>query len=128
MHSFLLVQDSGAYLEHRYAGPRGISILGLNTGTLDLTENFWGHRVLKLHNQNNIVQCFIAYLIKQCLLSLQVGLEGEKASWFTEEGSQKLNWKKAGGNAPAFTWYKVIYRLLTAGNNWLSIYLENSES
>ncbi|XP_021900379.1 beta-galactosidase 13-like [Carica papaya] len=74
--------DSGAYLEHRYAGPRGISILGLNTGTLDLTENFWGHRV---------------------------GLEGEKASWFTEEGSQKLNWKKAGGNAPAFTWYKTYF-------------------
>ncbi|KAJ6906382.1 beta-galactosidase 13-like [Populus alba x Populus x berolinensis] len=37
--------DSGAYMEHRYAGPRGVSILGLNTGTLDLTSNGWGHQV-----------------------------------------------------------------------------------
>jgi hypothetical protein len=41
----LSMKDSGAYMEHRYAGPRGVSILGLNTGTLDLTSNGWGHQV-----------------------------------------------------------------------------------
>lgn len=34
--------DSGAYMEHRYAGPKSILILGLNTGILDLTTNNWG--------------------------------------------------------------------------------------
>lgn len=33
-------------MEHRYAGPRAITVLGLNTGTLDLTINGWGHQVL----------------------------------------------------------------------------------
>ncbi|KAM1453891.1 hypothetical protein ACFXTO_003466 [Malus domestica] len=37
--------DSGAYMEHRYAGPRTINVLGLNTGTIDLSQNGWGHRV-----------------------------------------------------------------------------------
>jgi hypothetical protein len=43
--SSLSMKDSGAYMEHRYAGPRGVSILGLNTGTLDLSSNGWGHQV-----------------------------------------------------------------------------------
>lgn len=33
-------------MEHRYAGPRAITILGLNTGTIDLTQNGWGHQVI----------------------------------------------------------------------------------
>lgn len=45
---FQKIQDSGAYMEHRYAGPKSISILGLNTGTIDLTKNGWGHQVI--HN------------------------------------------------------------------------------
>lgn len=40
------IQDSGAYMEHRYAGPKSISILGLNKGKLELTKNGWGHRVI----------------------------------------------------------------------------------
>lgn len=38
-------QDSGAYMEHRYAGPKTISIVGLNRGKIELTANGWGHRV-----------------------------------------------------------------------------------
>jgi len=32
-------------MEHRYAGPKLVSIIALNTGTLDITTNLWGHRV-----------------------------------------------------------------------------------
>lgn len=33
-------------MEHRYAGPRAVSIIGLKSGTRDLTENKeWGHLV-----------------------------------------------------------------------------------
>ena len=39
------MKDSGAYMEHRFAGPRAVTVLGLNTGTLDLTANGWGHKV-----------------------------------------------------------------------------------
>ena len=43
---FLFLQDSGAYLEHRYTGPRSVSILGLSSGVLDLTESSkWGNKV-----------------------------------------------------------------------------------
>ncbi|EFH38695.1 hypothetical protein ARALYDRAFT_359611 [Arabidopsis lyrata subsp. lyrata] len=38
--------DSGSYMEHTYAGPRGVSIIGLKSGTRDLIENNeWGHLV-----------------------------------------------------------------------------------
>ncbi|MGD7361353.1 hypothetical protein, partial [Ralstonia pseudosolanacearum] len=37
--------DSGAYLEHRLTGVHSVSIQGLNTGTLDLSMNGWGHLV-----------------------------------------------------------------------------------
>jgi hypothetical protein len=33
-------------MEHRYAGPKTITILGLNSGTIDLTLNGWGQQVL----------------------------------------------------------------------------------
>ena len=39
-------------MEHRYAGPRAITILGLNTGTIDLTQNGWGHQVKQKNNIN----------------------------------------------------------------------------
>lgn len=42
----LYEQDSGSYLEHRYTGPRSVSIVGLSSGPLDLTEkNKWGNKV-----------------------------------------------------------------------------------
>ncbi|KAF7841215.1 beta-galactosidase 13-like [Senna tora] len=74
--------DSGAYMEHRYAGPKSIFILGLNTGTIDLSDSGWGHRV---------------------------SLKGEKEQIFTEEGSKKFDWKKADGVGPAASWYKTTF-------------------
>ncbi|CAN1192507.1 Beta-galactosidase 13 [Linum perenne] len=76
--------DSGAYMEHRYAGPRGISILGLNTGTLDLSQNGWGH---------------------------QVGLVGQHDELFTEDGSKKGKWSDVpkGAKGPPLAWYKAMF-------------------
>ncbi|GMI88071.1 beta-galactosidase 13 [Hibiscus trionum] len=73
--------DSGAYMEHRYAGPRSVTILGMNTGTLDISENGW---------------------------SLQVGLVGEEKKIFTEEGSKSVNWTKVDQGGP-ITWYKGYF-------------------
>ncbi|KAK8625188.1 hypothetical protein V6N13_090063 [Hibiscus sabdariffa] len=79
MLSFVVgLPDSGAYMEHRYAGPRSITILGLNTGTLDISENGWSH---------------------------QVGIDGEKKKIFTEEGSKSVKWTKP-DQGGAITWYK----------------------
>ncbi|KAF8406609.1 hypothetical protein HHK36_008698 [Tetracentron sinense] len=74
--------DSGAYLEHRLAGVHSVSIQGLNTGTLDLTINGWGH---------------------------QVGLDGEKLHVFTQGGSHRVKWTDAKGPGPALTWYKTYF-------------------
>ncbi|KAF8033180.1 hypothetical protein BT93_D1935 [Corymbia citriodora subsp. variegata] len=75
--------DSGAYMEHRYAGPRLVTILGLNTGTLDLTLNGWGH---------------------------QVGLDGEKVRLYTQSGSHRVQWTEATkGVGRALTWYKTYF-------------------
>ncbi|KDP29649.1 hypothetical protein JCGZ_18811 [Jatropha curcas] len=75
--------DSGAYMEHRFAGPRGVEILGLNTGTLDVSSNGWGH---------------------------QVGLTGQNEKWYTEEGLKKVTWKEVPqGKGPPLTWYKAYF-------------------
>lgn len=68
-------------MEHRYAGPRGISILGLNTGTIDLSVNGWGH---------------------------QAGLAGERNQVYTEEGSKKVKWNSVSKAGPPLSWYKVM--------------------
>ncbi|AES89386.1 beta-galactosidase-like protein [Medicago truncatula] len=74
--------DSGAYMEHRYAGPKTITILGLMSGTIDLTSNGWGH---------------------------QVGLQGENDSIFTEKGSKKVEWKDGKGKGSTISWYKTNF-------------------
>ncbi|PNX84706.1 beta-galactosidase 13-like protein [Trifolium pratense] len=74
--------DSGAYMEHRYAGPKSISVLGLNTGTIDLSENGWGNRV---------------------------GLKGEQLQIFSEEGSKKVEWSPSVGQARALSWFKTRF-------------------
>ncbi|XLU47975.1 hypothetical protein S245_042789, partial [Arachis hypogaea] len=74
--------DSGAYMEHRYAGPKSITILGLNTGTIDVTHNGWGH---------------------------QVGLQGEKLEIFTEAGSKKVQWSPVTGPVQGLRWYKTHF-------------------
>ncbi|KAL5129884.1 Beta-galactosidase 13 [Glycine soja] len=74
--------DSGAYMEHRFAGPKSIFILGLNSGKIDLASNGWGHKV---------------------------GIKGEELGIFTEEGSKKVQWKEAKGSGPALSWYKTNF-------------------
>ncbi|KAH0451883.1 hypothetical protein IEQ34_019182 [Dendrobium chrysotoxum] len=73
--------DSGPYLEHRMAGIHSVAIQGLNTGTLDLTSNGWGH---------------------------QVGLLGEKLQIYSQEGSSKVQWTQPVGNT-ALVWYKRYF-------------------
>ncbi|XP_015581880.2 beta-galactosidase 13-like [Ricinus communis] len=81
--SLVGLPDSGAYMEHRYAGPRGVTILGLNTGTLDLSSNGWGH---------------------------EVGLTGERDKRYSEEGAQKVSWQDVpNGEGPPITWYKSYF-------------------
>ncbi|CAJ1973023.1 unnamed protein product [Sphenostylis stenocarpa] len=74
--------DSGAYMEHRYAGPKSITILALNTGTLDITDNTWGHRV---------------------------GLKGEGLKVFDAEGSLRAKWKPLGPIPRPLTWYRTRF-------------------
>ncbi|KAK8964895.1 Beta-galactosidase 11 [Platanthera guangdongensis] len=73
--------DSGPYLERRLAGVHSIAVQGLNTGTLDLTANGWGH---------------------------QVGFRGEKLQIYTPKGSLRVQWTKAEVNTPV-TWYKRYF-------------------
>ncbi|TKY67659.1 Beta-galactosidase 14 [Spatholobus suberectus] len=74
--------DSGAYMEHRFAGPKSIIILGLNSGKIDLTSNGWGQKV---------------------------GIQGEELDIFTEEGSKKVEWKESKGPGRAVSWYKTKF-------------------
>ncbi|XP_010468659.1 PREDICTED: beta-galactosidase 13-like [Camelina sativa] len=75
--------DSGSYMEHRYTGPRSVSILGLSSGPLDLTEqNKWGNKV---------------------------GMEGERLGIHAEEGLEKVKWQKLSGKEPGLTWYQTYF-------------------
>lgn len=77
LSSTLGMMDSGAFLEHRQAGVHTVTIQGLNTGTLDLTNGGWGHIV---------------------------GLDGEKKQFHTEQGMGSVQWKPAQFDRP-LTWY-----------------------
>ncbi|PNT68547.1 beta-galactosidase 11 [Brachypodium distachyon] len=79
------MQDSGVYLEHRQAGIDGVTIQGLNTGTLDLTSNGWGHLV---------------------------GLEGERRNAHTEKGGDGVQWVPAVFDRP-LTWYRRRFDIPT---------------
>ncbi|CAF1706391.1 unnamed protein product [Brassica oleracea var. botrytis] len=75
--------DSGSYLEHRFTGPRSVSISGLSSGPMDLTEKSkWGNKV---------------------------GMEGEKLDIHTEKGLKKVKWEKFSGKAPGLTWYQTYF-------------------
>ncbi|CAN4107357.1 unnamed protein product [Withania somnifera] len=75
--------NSGAYMEKRFAGPRGITLQGLMAGTLDITPNVWGH---------------------------EVGVFGEREQLFTEEGAEKVEWTSVTGPPPGpITWYKTYF-------------------
>ncbi|XP_057500684.1 beta-galactosidase 13-like [Actinidia eriantha] len=74
--------NSGAYMEKRFAGPRAVTIQGLNTGTLDVTLNTWGH---------------------------EVGIKGEKLQVYTEDKLSMVEWTPAKGSGPPLTWYKTYF-------------------
>uniref|UniRef100_A0A0D3H2X4 Beta-galactosidase n=1 Tax=Oryza barthii TaxID=65489 RepID=A0A0D3H2X4_9ORYZ len=78
LSSTLGLMDSGSYLEHRMAGVYTVTIQGLNTGTLDLTTNGWGH---------------------------VVGLDGERRRVHSEQGMGAVAWKPGKDNQP-LTWYR----------------------
>ncbi|XP_027357087.1 beta-galactosidase 13-like [Abrus precatorius] len=80
--SIVGLPDSGAYMEHRFAGPKSASILALNSGTLDLTGNTWSHKV---------------------------GIKGEDMRVFAEDGSTRAKWKPLGGPVRALSWYKTRF-------------------
>uniref|UniRef100_A0A0D9XAK8 Beta-galactosidase n=1 Tax=Leersia perrieri TaxID=77586 RepID=A0A0D9XAK8_9ORYZ len=78
LSSTLGMMDSGSYLEHRQAGVHTVTIQGLNTGTLDLTTNGWGH---------------------------VVGLDGERRSVHTDAGMSAVKWNPGKNDRP-MTWYR----------------------
>ncbi|CAN0846104.1 Beta-galactosidase 14 [Linum grandiflorum] len=80
--SIMGLPDSGAYMERRYAGPRGVSIIGLKSGRLDLSSNGWGH---------------------------QVGLDAENVEVYTEDGSCRVKWTQIQVQGRALTWYKTYF-------------------
>ncbi|WOK94685.1 hypothetical protein Cni_G03390 [Canna indica] len=73
--------DSGPFLEHRLAGVHTVVIQGLMTGTLDLTQNVWGH---------------------------EVALKGEKQGIFNEEKLNVVKWEKAKKDTQV-VWYKRYF-------------------
>ncbi|XAR72703.1 Beta-galactosidase [Bertholletia excelsa] len=85
--------NSGAYMERRFAGVRGVTIQGMMAGTLDVTENTWAQ---------------------------EVGVKGEKSWFFTEEGSKTVQWTPAKGAGPPITWYKTYFEA-PEGNNPVAI-------
>ncbi|XP_062196438.1 beta-galactosidase 11-like [Phragmites australis] len=82
------MMDSGAFLEHRQAGVQSVQVQGLNTGTLDLTPNGWGH---------------------------VVGLVGEEKQVYTEKGMSSVSWKPAVVDRP-LTWYKRYFDMPSGEN------------
>ncbi|KAM3344125.1 beta-galactosidase 13 isoform X1 [Capsicum galapagoense] len=92
--------NSGAYMEKRFAGPRGVTIQGLMAGTLDITQNNWGHKV---------------------------GVFGEKEAIFTEEGSKKVQWTPVTGPTKgAVTWYKTYFNA-PEGTNPLALKMDKMQ-
>ncbi|GAA0140504.1 galactosidase [Lithospermum erythrorhizon] len=76
--------NSGAYMEKRFAGPRAVTIQGLMAGTLDITQNNWGH---------------------------EVGISGERDQIYTKAGAKKIKWKSLSemNGSKAVTWYKTHF-------------------
>ncbi|KAK4345455.1 hypothetical protein RND71_035631 [Anisodus tanguticus] len=92
--------NSGAYMEKRFAGPRGVTIQGLMAGTLDITQNNWGH---------------------------EVGVFGEKQELFTEEGAKKVKWTPITGPPKGVvTWYKTYFDA-PEGNNPVALRMDRMQ-
>ncbi|KAL0412392.1 UNVERIFIED_CONTAM: Beta-galactosidase 13 [Sesamum radiatum] len=69
-------------MEKRFAGPRAVTLEGLMSGTLDITNNQWGN---------------------------QVGVNGEKVPVYTEEGAKTVKWVPFAGTPSPVTWYKTYF-------------------
>ncbi|CAO2815605.1 unnamed protein product [Amaranthus hypochondriacus] len=89
--------DSGSYMEKRWAGLKTCIVFGLGTGELDLTSNGWHH---------------------------QIGLQGERLQYFTEEGAKNAEWKPAKGSGEYLSWYKTYFDA-PDGNDPVVIRMEN---
>lgn len=48
-------------MEKRFAGPRGVTIQGLMAGTLDITQNNWGHKV-SIFTIHDYIQIYLVFL------------------------------------------------------------------
>lgn len=102
-------------MEKRFSGLRFVTVKGLNTGTLDVSNNGYGFKVinnlnLKRWNQHLFLNPFSTDGLI-IMSTLQVGLEGEKLRIFSEEGVKKVKWSSAMGTQP-ITWYKVSTNVL----------------
>ncbi|XP_020261943.1 beta-galactosidase 7-like [Asparagus officinalis] len=75
--------DGGAYLERRAAGLRSVKVFNSANQSVDLSDDQWGY---------------------------QVGLTGEQAKIYTEEGSTKKDWQtiESSLNQP-LVWYKTTF-------------------
>ncbi|KAL0454082.1 UNVERIFIED_CONTAM: Beta-galactosidase 13 [Sesamum latifolium] len=82
-------------MEKRFAGPRAVTLEGLMSGTLDITNNQWGN---------------------------QVGVNGEKVPVYTEEGAKTVKWVPFAGTPSPVTWYKgmVWVNGQSIGRYWVS--------
>ncbi|KXG36088.1 beta-galactosidase 12 [Sorghum bicolor] len=81
LSSTMGMKDSGGELAEVKGGIQECLIQGLNTGTLDLQVNGWGHKA---------------------------ALEGEDKEIYSEKGVGKVQWKPA-ENDRAATWYKRYF-------------------
>uniref|UniRef100_A0A0A8YH38 Beta-galactosidase n=1 Tax=Arundo donax TaxID=35708 RepID=A0A0A8YH38_ARUDO len=81
LSSTMGMKDSGGELAEVKGGIKECRIQGLNTGTLDLQDNGWGHKA---------------------------ALEGEDKEIYTEKGVSKVQWKPA-QNERGATWYKRYF-------------------
>ncbi|KAF8759403.1 hypothetical protein HU200_010448 [Digitaria exilis] len=81
LSSTMGMKDSGGELAEVKGGIQECLVQGLNTGTLDLQVNGWGHKA---------------------------ALEGEDKEIYSEKGMGKVQWKPA-ENDRAATWYKRYF-------------------
>ncbi|RRT54092.1 hypothetical protein B296_00015914 [Ensete ventricosum] len=101
------MQDSGAYLEHRLSGVHTVVVQGLNAGSLDLSQNVWGHKVLHVlllgpysTSRNGSKLICVGIPIPK------VALEGERQAIYDEKKVDTVKWEDAKSDSP-ITWYKV---------------------
>uniref|UniRef100_A0A0E0IN08 Beta-galactosidase n=1 Tax=Oryza nivara TaxID=4536 RepID=A0A0E0IN08_ORYNI len=81
LSSSMGMKDSGGELVEVKGGIQDCVVQGLNTGTLDLQGNGWGHKAR---------------------------LEGEDKEIYTEKGMAQFQWKPAENDLP-ITWYKRYF-------------------